>query len=297
MSPMPKADFWGVVFVTFFVGTLQPAFCATSSREDIIALIQASTRGETERVESLLKQGVDVNSKHPLNGWTALMAASLYGKVDTVKVLLRAGAELNVGDQNRSTALMKAVQTIPEEDESTLMQRKAQIISLLLSAGADPSLEDKFGSNPWQVAIERHETLLVEVFEKSRVIGVKETKLMLAIAQQNVKAAQRLIQEGADVNYRDATGANSLSEAVLSGNIEMLRMVISARANVDAKFDKGWTALMLSAQRNQPDMVQLLLESGANLDLENDAGLTALQIAEVTGNAATSEILRNFKKN
>jgi ankyrin repeat protein len=283
----------GGIVLLIAISTVSTSFSASTSRENTIALVQASTRGDTVKVEELLTSGVDVNSRHALTGWTALMAASLYGKVDTVKALLRAGAKTNLGDNNRSTALMKAVQTMPEEDESTLMQRKAEIITLLLNAGADPSLEDKFAANPWQVAIDRNETLLVEVFEKNRVSGVKETKLMLAIAANNLKEAQRLIQEGAKVNYRDSSGANSLSEAVLSGNLEMLRIVIQADAALDAKFDKGWTALMLAVQRNQPEMVRLLVAAGANTALQNDADQTALQIAELAGNNTIIEILKN----
>ena len=274
----------------------QNAIPATSTKQEVIDFIQASTQGKSEKVAALLDQGVDVNVRHQLTGWTALMAASLYGRVETVEILLRAGASVDLIDNNRSTALMKAVQMIPEKDESALLQRKSKIISLLLNAGADPYLQDKFGSTPWQVALERKETVLVEAFEADRVSGVKETRLMLAIAGNDIKKASQLIHEGASVNYRDASGANSLSEAILSGNVEILKIVIDAKADLDARFDKEWTALMLAAQRNQPEMVRILLESGANSTLKNEAGLTALQIAEITGNTSTAEILRSFSK-
>lgn len=275
----------------------QNAIPAAPSKQEVIDLIQASTLGNSAKVAALLDHGVDVNARHRPSSWTALMAASLYGRVETVEILLRAGADVDLGDHNRSTALMKAVQIIPEKDENALLQRKAKIILMLLNAGADPYLQDKFGFTPWQVALERKDTVLVEAFEADRVSGVKETRLMLAIAGNDAKKASQLIQEGASVNYRDASGANSLSEAILSGNVEILKMVIGAKADLDARFDKEWTALMLAAHRNQPEMVRLLLESGANSILKNDAGLTALQIAEVTGNTATAEILRAFGKN
>ena len=221
------------------------------------------------------------------------MAASLYGRVETVQILIQAGADMDMRDKNRSTALMKAVQSIPEKDESDLMKRKAKIIEILLNAGANPSLEDKFGGTPWQVAIYKNEELLVEAFEQHHVKGVKETKLMLAIAAKDIFNAKRLLNEGANVNYRDDSGANSLSEAVLSGNVELLRLVIQANAKLDAKFDKGWTALMIATHHNQKDLVRVLLESGADPQVRNDAGVTALQIAELSGNAAIAELLRS----
>src|SRR5262245_12459671 len=109
----------GVASIVLFQ---RAAICNQTSKQDVIELIQASTRGETEKVQALLNRGVDVNSKHPLNWWTPLMAASLYGKVETVQFLIQAGADMDMRDKNRSTALMKAVQTMPEEDELDLMR-------------------------------------------------------------------------------------------------------------------------------------------------------------------------------
>lgn len=278
--------------VVFLLLCQQISLSRDASKQDVIELIQASTRGDTEKVQALLNRGVDVNSKHPLNWWTALMAASLYGRVETVQLLVLAGADLDLKDKNRSTALMKAVQTMPEKDESDLLRRKAKIIEILLNAGANPSLEDKFEGTPWQVAIYKKETPLVDAFEQHHVKGVKETKLMLAIAAKDIPTAKRLLNEGANVNYRDDSGANSLSEAVLAGNVELLRLVIQANAKLDAKFDKGWTALMIATHRNQTDLVRVLLESGANPLVRNDAGITAIEIAEFSGNSAIAELLR-----
>lgn len=46
---------------------------------------------------SLIKNGVDVNARHPL-GWTPLMVATINRHFDIVKLLVKNGANPNVGD-------------------------------------------------------------------------------------------------------------------------------------------------------------------------------------------------------
>ncbi len=265
---------------------------SADEKQQVVALIQAATHGQTETVKSLLQNGADVNAKHPLTKWTPLIAAALYGHVDTVDFLIKAGADVNAVDSKHATPLMKAVMQIPSDDEAALISQKAKIIKLLIRAGADPQIKDNFDSTPWEAAVYAGDTILVQAFEEAAVEGVKETRLMLAIADNDVPAVKKFVDDGANVNFRDESGANALSEAVLSGNTEILRMVIRAGADLNARFDKGWTALMLTVQYNQPDMVHLLLESGADATLKNDSGLTALQIAEAFGNTAILKLLR-----
>ena len=50
-------------------------------------LIEASSKGDTEKVQALLAQGADVNAKNN-DGGTALMIASGQGHTDIVVVLL-----------------------------------------------------------------------------------------------------------------------------------------------------------------------------------------------------------------
>ena len=54
-------------------------------------LIEAASRGETEKVKALLDAETDVEAKNN-NGHTALMLAGLSGHTETVAALLEAGA-------------------------------------------------------------------------------------------------------------------------------------------------------------------------------------------------------------
>lgn len=60
-------------------------------------LIEAASRGETDRVQDLLKQGAHINAQDA-QGRTAVMAATYSNHVEAVRALLDAGANVNLRD-------------------------------------------------------------------------------------------------------------------------------------------------------------------------------------------------------
>lgn len=253
-------------------------------------MVKAAAKGNVSEVRRLLDQGVSANSRHTLTGWSALSAASYHGRLEIVRILIQADANVNARDKTGGTPLLKAA-TVPEgENTSELLKPKAEIIRELLKAGADPQLHDNFGGTAWEQAVIKNQQELIAAFEG--VKGVKETQMIVAASVGNISILRKMIEEGADVNYKDTDGWSALSEATLAGQLEVLRLLIDSHVDVNLKHQQGWTALMVAAQKNQIQAAQLLLKAGADPKIRNDEGVTAAMIALRAGNNDLAELFK-----
>ncbi len=79
-----RLNLYLLVAVVFILAAGRPA--TTSS------LIEAASKGDTEKVHALLAKGADVNAKDNKGG-TALMAAKREGHKEIVRMLKKAGAK------------------------------------------------------------------------------------------------------------------------------------------------------------------------------------------------------------
>ncbi len=84
---------------------LSLACLAAVPPEDWLA---AAKKGDTGRVQALLKAGAELEAKDP-DGRTALMLAAQYGRADTVRLLLAQGAHADARDKRGWNAYMLAL--------------------------------------------------------------------------------------------------------------------------------------------------------------------------------------------
>ena len=107
---------------------------------------------------------------------------------------------------------------------------------LLIAAGADVKLADRYGVTP----------------------------LQLACANGNAAMIKLLLDAGADANSVDPTAITALMTAAEVGNLESVRALLERGAKVDAR-EPGYqqTALMFAVRENHPDVVKLLVDHGA----------------------------------
>ena len=96
----------------------------------VVALAGCSTREEIMRE----REGDAVAG--------SLEAAAYMAEVEMVRRLIAGGADVNVRFKDGGTPLFSAIRRIPaERNHSRLIERRREVIRVLLEAGADPKVE------------------------------------------------------------------------------------------------------------------------------------------------------------
>lgn len=121
-------------------------------------------------------------------------------------------------------------------------------------------------------------------------------QLLNAIMAGNAALVANLLQNGADGNARDATGATALMMAAASGNLEVVNALLAGGADVNAVDAHGWCALSKAVynadlDRGFPDVVQALIDAGANIEAPITYGVRPLMLAAGYGETAVVQVL------
>jgi ankyrin repeat protein len=141
-----------------------------------------------------------------------------------VRAALKSGGKVD-HDVNGATPLIAAclrAQLHPKES--------AEIVEILIDAGADVNREDKHGSS---------------ALSRCAIGG-------------GIKAVRLLLDAGADVNSRSATLGTPLMGAAAEGDLEVVRLLVSQGADVEAVSSVRQTALSIAAKRGHEDVVDFL---------------------------------------
>jgi len=196
----------------------------------------------------------------------SLVAAAIEGNFDRAAELLAAGADVNarkgedgpprrhVGEENW-TALRAAAE-----------RKDLRLARLLLDAGADPRLDDGYGSTPLDFSMD------------ARNPASEELALLL-------------LSRGADPNsrvgiYIDDYGdgfATPLHAAAACGLPRVVRALLDRGAKVHAKTTGGWTPMHDAV--SEP-VARMLAEAGGDLDALDRSGFTPLARAVRLGRGA-----------
>lgn len=122
-----------------------------------------------------------------------------------------------------------------------------------------------------------------------------KTPLLGALLHNDVGEAKRLIARGDDPNESGFIGMPPLVLAVLRQDLDLVRAMVENGADLDARDRSGATALMWAAFNEAGDarIVEALLEWGADPAATNHAGETALAWALRRGDTPVVAALRN----
>ncbi|XP_068718120.1 mitochondrial disaggregase-like [Montipora capricornis] len=166
--PPRKRIHWGVVLGTSGVLCGSVALCAISSGV-AERMCRSAKHNDSFELERFIKQGHDVNQRHPL-GWTPLHVAAINGSERCMTLLIEAGADVNAKEEFTTPFKMAQkkhmrsfdVIFMREDDFSDKLHQRAnfngftplhyaaladsrECVRCLIDAGADPTLKDSSG--------------------------------------------------------------------------------------------------------------------------------------------------------
>ncbi|KAJ8688119.1 hypothetical protein QAD02_023914 [Eretmocerus hayati] len=214
---------------------------------------------------------VDNEGKTPL-----VLATSSQGDYgDIVKCLALAdGIDLDLADSKDMTSLHHAA-----------LQGKAEIVSILLSAGSEPNITTKIKKHSPLLSLaidvqnsnEQHEDVIRQLITAGAHIdgtdSLNRTSLHYACLNGDEKMANLLMIYGAEPTVIDQNGFNALFFATMSENIQLVQKLIDAGMDInyinlkgsDCSENQPKTVLHLAIARCNIKMVEHLLKCGADL--------------------------------
>lgn len=226
-------------------------------------------------------------------GWTSLHIAAGNGDVQEVKRLLDAGADIEGRTDLGSTSFYEAAR-----------RGKLEVLRLLQKYGADINARILNGVTPLIVASEYKQAETVKYLIQQEVDMEAETLMKQQALGQVVtltwhgdfQIAKILVDNGADIEHRDAIGCTPLKCAVTSGHTKLVAYLLSQGANSNTKSDTGEPPLWAASYFNHIEITRLLLRYGANPDIDNN-GETSLYLAASKNHIAIAGLLLKYGAN
>ncbi|MBP2660532.1 MAG: nlpI 2 [Firmicutes bacterium] len=176
--------------------------------------------------------------------------------LDMVKSAVANGANVNIYDSGcqTGTALIRSL-------------GKDEIMNYLINAGADVNTEVYM--NGWP--------------------GRKTTAFNGAICRRDLSAVQNMVDNGANVNYRDSMGYRPLDYAISTESIPIIKYLLEHGAVVNynwvSNYFDGRTPLMTAVgEKGNIQIVQILIDAGADIKRVDARGQTVLDYAIRNGN-------------
>ncbi|XP_072381674.1 uncharacterized protein [Diabrotica undecimpunctata] len=177
---------------------------------------------------------------------------------------------------------------------------QAQVVKVLLEAGANSDQADVDGWTPLRAAAWGGHTEVVELLVKhgcvlDSVDAENRTALRAAAWSGHEEIVKILLQNGASVNLTDHEGRTALIAAAYMGHAEIVEHLLNFGADINHADADGRTALSVAAlcapRTPGASVVATLLERGATVDHRDKEGMTPLLVASFEGHRDVCELL------
>lgn len=225
-------------------------------------LLLAMLQSRHTAAKCLIESGADLNVKNKY-GEAPIHVAISQAQHTLLKTLLYHKVDVNLGNSEGRTALHYAVDdndgpaaellvahnanvNAPDEDGCTplhlaKLNSEQGALSTLIMDKAATILQEALME--WK--IDDNEALSGQVAQESVLTEEAQLSLQMAVISGHKKAAEFLIEKGALVDAKDASGYTPLHEAVMNGDFAKALLLLEHGADLEAEDNHGRTPLRL----------------------------------------------------
>ena len=194
-------------------------------------LLKASLTGNQEKIERLLKAGMNVNTKENNTGFTPLILAARSGHRACVELLIKHNADVLCKDQEGKNAMAHAA-----NDEIARLIENSEAFK--------EHLMDRF-----LIECVKEETFIPPFDNIHIQDGKGKSLLRHAVEREKMKALQYLLKNKIKVNLADYEGVTPLMCAASLGDLDSVNLLCAANAAIPLQ-DKNKRSAVGYASRN-----------------------------------------------
>uniref|UniRef100_A0A672PCI4 Ankyrin repeat and death domain-containing protein 1A-like n=1 Tax=Sinocyclocheilus grahami TaxID=75366 RepID=A0A672PCI4_SINGR len=290
--------------------------------EEVIAssekeIHDAAKRNDTERVQEIIRRGVDIKMDRKALQWAAgagseqavrllldhdmevddldgfgmnpLLLAAWFGHLSILKILVSTGAKLSCENKDD----LNLLHCVAQRGHISILEYVMEDLE-----NVQLNKVDKSGKTAFHLAAE-HGHLEVEEF----LIGMgcahdlkdkeENTALHLAAKQGHSDVLQKIMETGESIDEKNIDGLTALHLAAEGGHYECIRLLLEAGCNVNELTHSNRSALHLVAQHGSGREVTLLVQAGIDLDSVDSQHTSALHLAVLNNSTGIVKDLIN----
>ena len=221
-------------------------------------------QGDRVRVQNLIAQGIDLNSKNR-NDETVFDVANRINNKPMLDIILKKMRE----DVKKNLAM-----NLQCGDEDYYGSTELHVASAF---GYRPLVDELIANG-----------LDVDAIDKN---CSQRSPIHFAALRGHSEVVQSLIEAKANVNARDVSGETPLHFSAINGDTEIIRLLVNANASINCKTNHGNTPLHYLASAGYVDGIKLLIEAGANLDVQRYDGASPLHLAIMNEHDGVTQLL------
>ena len=217
-----------------------------------------------------------VNSAEAFDGeaGSQLLNAICSGDKAATSAALSAGGDPNMVGGGGASLLVYATKC-----------KQLDIVKLLLSKGADPSLKGSETVAVVAVDVGRLDILKSLVERGARLTRPVDARnwddiLVAAARRGDYEVMKYLLAKGADPRASGLGNTTALQVASAKGDLRIMGLLLDAGADINHQEANGKTALMIACEEGHLQAVELLIQHGADPTIKDHASETAESLAK-----------------